>query len=86
MDVLVEVNDGDDLDAARKLRTPFIGVSNRNPRTLETSLQNTISLLPRFPANRLVVMEPGITGPDDVKRMRDERACIPGRRGVHVRA
>ena len=71
MDVLVEVHDGDELDAALKLRTPLLGINNRNLRTFETSLETTIGLLPRIPPNRLVVTESGIMGPGDVKRMRD---------------
>ena len=71
MDVLVEVHDGDELTAALKLRTPLLGINNRNLRTFETSLQTTIGLLPRIPGERLVVCESGIMVPDDVKRMRD---------------
>ena len=71
MDVLVEVHDGDELDAALKLRTPLLGINNRNLRTFETSLETTIGLLPRIPPNKLVVTESGIMGPGDVKRMRD---------------
>ncbi len=71
MDVLVEVHGGDELDAALRLKTPLLGVNNRNLRTFEVSLDNTLDLLPRIPGERLVVTESGIIGPDDVQRMRD---------------
>jgi indole-3-glycerol phosphate synthase len=71
MDVLVEVHDGDELDAALRLKTRLLGINNRNLRTFETSLQNTIGLLPGIPKDKLVVTESGILNADDVKRMRD---------------
>ncbi|MEO7497625.1 MAG: indole-3-glycerol phosphate synthase TrpC [Massilia sp.] len=71
MDVLVEVHDGDELTAGLKLRTPLLGINNRNLRTFETSLDTTLGLLPRIPPDRLVVTESGIMVADDVKRMRD---------------
>ena len=71
MDVLVEVHDADELDAALKLRTRLLGINNRNLRTFEVSLDTTIGLLPRIGSERLVVTESGIMVPDDVKRMRE---------------
>ena len=71
LDVLVEVHDGDELTAALKLRTPLVGINNRNLRTFETSLDTTIDLLPRIPGDKLIVTESGIMGPADVKKMRD---------------
>jgi indole-3-glycerol phosphate synthase len=71
MDVLVEVHDGDELDAALRLKTQLLGINNRNLRTFEVTLDTTIGLLPRIPAERLVVTESGILAPADVKRMRD---------------
>jgi indole-3-glycerol phosphate synthase len=70
MDVLVEVHDGDELTAALKLKTPLVGINNRNLRTFETTLDTTIGLLPRIPPERLVVTESGIMVPEDVQRMR----------------
>lgn len=71
MNVLVEVHDATELDAALKLKTALLGINNRNLRTFETSLQTTIGLLPRIPSDKLVVTESGILAPDDVKKMRD---------------
>ncbi|HYD94203.1 MAG TPA: indole-3-glycerol phosphate synthase TrpC [Noviherbaspirillum sp.] len=71
MGVLVEVHDGDELDAALKLKTAMLGINNRNLRTFDTALQTTIGLLPRIPPDKLVVTESGILKPEDVKLMRD---------------
>jgi len=71
MNVLVEVHDAAELDAALRLKTALLGINNRNLRTFATSLQTTLDLLPRIPADKLVVTESGILAPDDVKRMRD---------------
>jgi indole-3-glycerol phosphate synthase len=70
MDVLVEVHGAGELDAALKLKTPLVGVNNRNLRTFEVSLDNTLNLLPHIPVERLIVTESGILQPIDVQRMR----------------
>jgi indole-3-glycerol phosphate synthase len=70
MAVLVEVHNSIELDAALQLTTPLIGVNNRNLRTFEVSLQNTIDLLPFIGSDRIVVTESGILGAGDVALMR----------------
>ena len=70
MSVLVEVHDGAELDRALKLKTPLVGVNNRNLRTFEVSIQTTIDLLAQVPPNRLLVTESGITTRDDVAKLR----------------
>jgi indole-3-glycerol phosphate synthase len=70
MAVLVEVHDAAELERALRLATPLVGVNNRNLRTFDTTLDTTLSLLPRIPADRIVVTESGILAPADVARMR----------------
>jgi indole-3-glycerol phosphate synthase len=70
MAVLVEVHDAAELDRALALKTPLLGINNRNLRTFETRLETTLSLLDRIPGDRLVITESGILAPADVQRMR----------------
>ncbi|MDE2002320.1 MAG: indole-3-glycerol phosphate synthase TrpC [Betaproteobacteria bacterium] len=70
LDVLVEVHDAAELDRALKLATPLVGINNRNLRSFGVSLHTTIGLLPRIPADRVVVTESGILAQRDVAQMR----------------
>ncbi|MDY7545465.1 indole-3-glycerol phosphate synthase TrpC [Glaciimonas sp. CA11.2] len=71
MSVLVEVHNAEELTAALKLKTALLGINNRNLRTFETSLENTLVLLPHISPDKLVVTESGIRTAEDVKQMRD---------------
>jgi indole-3-glycerol phosphate synthase len=68
--VLVEVHNGAELDHALTLKTPLIGINNRNLRTFDVTLETTIGLLDRIPDDRIVVTESGIRDHADVERMR----------------
>lgn len=70
MAVLVEVHDAAELEAALELRTPLLGINNRDLRTFETRLDTTLSLLPQVDGQRIVVTESGILSAADVARMR----------------
>lgn len=70
MSVLVEAHDASELAAALELKTPLVGINNRNLRTFETRLETTLDLMRRVPSDRLVVTESGISSRSDVERMR----------------
>ena len=76
MAVLVEVHDAAELEAALGLRSPLLGINNRDLRSFETRLETTLDLLPGIPTDRIVITESGILSTADVARMR--------RAGVHA--
>ena len=71
LEVLFEVHDAAEMEAAERLGAKLIGINNRNLKTFETDVKNTLELLPKVPEGATVVSESGIRGAEDVARLRD---------------
>jgi indole-3-glycerol phosphate synthase len=70
LDVLVECHDAGQLKRALTLKTPLVGINNRDLRTFETRLETTLALVSQVPSGRILVAESGISEPKDVARLR----------------
>jgi indole-3-glycerol phosphate synthase len=69
MDVLIEIHDEAELERALKLKSPLIGINNRNLKTMKVDIATTERIAPKVPEGRVVVSESGLEGPGDLKRM-----------------
>jgi indole-3-glycerol phosphate synthase len=80
MDVLIEVHDEAELDRALALRSPLLGINNRDLRTFVTDVDVTRRLAPRVPPDRLVISESGLNTPADLAALAAEgvRAFLIG--------
>jgi len=73
LDVLVEVHNAPELEQALELKTPLLGINNRNLKTFEVTLQTTLSLMSMVPNNKTLVTESGILNRADVELMRNNQ-------------
>jgi indole-3-glycerol phosphate synthase len=66
---LVELHDAEQLPRVLESGAPVIGINNRDLRTFVTRLEHTLELLPKIPADRVVVSESGIKTHADMLKL-----------------
>jgi len=71
MNVLVEVHNKEELDLALQLKTPLLGINNRNLKTFDVSLTTTFDLIKNISSDKIIVTESGIFTSNDVKLIQD---------------
>ena len=74
MDVLIEIHDEAELERATQLKSPLMGINNRNLKTMDISLDIGRNMLPQLPQDRIAVAESGLFTPDDLRYMAEAGA------------
>ena len=69
MDVLIEIHDEHELERALRLKSPLIGINNRDIKTFKTDIANSERLAPRIPRDKIIVAESGLAEPRDLALM-----------------
>ena len=69
LDVLIEIHNEEELKRALKLKSPLIGINNRDLKTLKTNIATTEKLAKLIPSDKKIVSESGLYTSDDLKRM-----------------
>jgi len=71
LDVLVEVHNAEEMEDALTLKTPLLGINNRNLHNFEVALETTFDLHSQITGDRVTITESGILTNDDVEAMKD---------------
>ena len=71
LDVLVETHDEHEIERAMKIDPQIIGVNNRDLKTFNVDINNSIRIAKLIPENVIYVSESGIKTYDDIKRLKE---------------
>lgn len=69
LDFIIEVHDQEELDRAIVIKDSIIGVNNRNLKTFEVDINNSISLRKNFEGDNIFISESGIKSSEDIKNL-----------------
>lgn len=79
LEILVETHNLEELEIAHRIGSKIIGINNRNLKTFEVSLQNSLNLVEHFQEEPVYVSESGIFGPAESELVaKDFQAILVG--------
>ena len=76
LDYLIEVHDAEELQRVEHFNNALIGVNNRNLKTFEVNINNSVNLKNSFSGDNIFIAESGIKNKDDLSYLKERGISV----------